>query len=156
MTTLRRKLRLKIYEVLENTRGLEHKGLADTLADELLPIVLECQDTPQSAVISVVSQATGIVTIPPTEYARIEQISVLIRNYGKSAVVNAFRWAFDKWTTTRRVRGGNYSRLNFGWVDWGQEKLMEDAENSKVCKKTETEEVWINGELFLKPVEVKA
>ena len=152
--TIRRNLRIEIQKLLED-HGINNPDLVDAIADTAIRILGEKRET-ANPVLEVVSRATGIVAIPPTEYQRIEQIHALIDHYGKQTVIDAFKWAFTKWTATRRAKGGNYSRVNFGWVDWGQDKLMEDAENAQMCKKYETKEVWVNGEMFLEKVEVKS
>lgn len=79
---------------------------------------------PSSQIIGIISQATGMVAIPPNELERVEQIHSMIDHYGVKAVRDALAAAFKLWIDQSRKDGrGKYKRTNFGWVDWAQEKL---------------------------------
>lgn len=66
-----------------------------------------------------------MAAIPSKELPRVEQVLSMIDKYTEAQVSIALTEAFRKWISTpRKNGGGNYSPLNFGWVDWAQEALM--------------------------------
>jgi len=75
-------------------------------------------------IVRIISEATGMVAIPPTEQERNEQIRLLVGAYGEELVIKELGDAFKLWLGQKRKDGrGTYKRTNFGWVDWAQEKL---------------------------------
>jgi len=91
-----------------------------------------------SVINGIVADACGMVTIPPDERERNEQVYQLYLSYGREALVRELKDACDKWTKTRSAKSGKYYRItNMGWVDWAQEALMEIE--IKKTKKTEPE-----------------
>lgn len=77
---------------------------------------------------ALIANATGMVTFPPSEMERIEQVHALVDAYGRESVESALSGAFKLWIGQKRRDGrGHYRRTNFGWVDWAQEKLAGGA-----------------------------
>jgi hypothetical protein len=84
----------------------------------------------QSRVIALISAAAGLVAIPSSEMARTEQIESLYDFYGYDKCLEAFKWAALKWKMTKGKTGIPYRITNMGWVDWAQDKLMEDNDTT--------------------------
>jgi hypothetical protein len=69
-------------------------------------------------------EVTNFVSIPPGELKRLDQIIGFIRAYGWDTTKKVMTTVFQGWVKTPRKNGtGNYSSINFGWVDRAQEVL---------------------------------
>lgn len=77
----------------------------------------------RSEVISVICNASGLITIPSTEYDRVEQIWTMIDVKGRDLVEAALKDAADLWKSQRTQDGRPYRITNLGWVDWALEIL---------------------------------
>jgi hypothetical protein len=74
---------------------------------------------------SLILKCGRMAAIPEKDTPRIEQVLSMMNLYGEGQVETALTESFRKWINTpRKNGGGNYSPLNFGWVDWAQEQLM--------------------------------
>lgn len=77
---------------------------------------------------SLLMKIAQIAFIPDKQKTSIEAVHSMIDVYGLEKTEAALDAAFKKWVATKKKNGGGtYSALNFGWVDWAQESLLEIA-----------------------------
>ena len=75
-------------------------------------------------VIRLITEASGMVAIPPKELGRTEQLYSLLETYGYDQTLTALRECYQKWINTKRKDGSGYYRpTNFGWIDQAQDVL---------------------------------
>jgi len=73
---------------------------------------------------SLLLRVTKFSSIPPGEIKRLDQVIGFIQVYGLPKTEQALTTSFQTWVKTPRKNGtGNYSSINFGWVDRAQEVL---------------------------------
>ena len=73
---------------------------------------------------SLLLRVTKFSSIPPGEVKRLDQVIGFIQVYGLPKTEQALTTVFQTWVKTPRKNGsGNYSSINFGWVDRAQEVL---------------------------------
>lgn len=92
--------------------------------------------SPASAILPMITRATGLAAIPPAEYQRIEQIQSLLSQYGIEKTEEAIRQACETWKNTKRKDNrGVYRTTNMGYIDWAQELLLGNTVRAAPLKK---------------------
>jgi len=85
------------------------------------------QDPGKAEAQRVLLQASQLAALPPSEYARVEQVRAMIATYGAEKTLAELRAQRGKWCKTRGRNGKFYSPLNMGWVDRADQALAEGA-----------------------------
>jgi hypothetical protein len=78
------------------------------------------------------SRVVGLSAMPPSENARIEQLTQLIEVHGNERVEDALKAAAQKWKVTKNKNGKPYPITNMAWVDWAQSELDAGTSGSSV------------------------
>lgn len=120
-------------DVKDNDEG---EVVASAAPAAAIPFIPQKQEQPkhyqESDVLKLVCAASGMVAIPPKEMQRIEQLYRLLESYGWDDTLSALKASYQKWTSTPRKNGtGNYSGINFAWVDWAQDFLAGNRPKEK-------------------------
>ena len=71
----------------------------------------------------VLLQAAGLAALPPSEYARLDQVGTMLAAYGAEETLAELQAQRDTWCSTRGRNGRLYSALHMGWVDRADEAL---------------------------------
>jgi len=106
---------------IEEERDLKREEAEEDLKSAAAPSALLVTDRDAE---SLLLRVTKFSSIPPGEIKRLDQVIGFIQVYGLPKTEQALTTSFQTWVKTPRKNGtGNYSSINFGWVDRAQEVL---------------------------------
>lgn len=83
-----------------------------------------------SVAIKITAAASGMSFIPPSESARVEQLTRMVEDYGYDKCLDALKYSCNGWKNTKGKNGRPYRITNMGWVDWAQDILISDKTNN--------------------------
>jgi len=76
--------------------------------------------------------AARMPALPADGQKYLETVQSMLESYGEEKTRAALEAARVRWTSTPRKNGyGNYSVINFGWVDWAMEEITKTRRNDE-------------------------
>lgn len=89
----------------------------------------------------VIREITQMVSVPPGERVRLEQVLSFLNVYGYEQTKDFLNAAYQAWINTKGKNGRTYRPTNLAWIDWAQDNaLLGDKAYKKSLQEMSNEE----------------